>query len=304
MKAFNSRISITIIFLMILYSFSGCTELITNFELAGEKDPVTIAKSTHSILILDVTVGVGSINLESASNATYLVDVVNRVSIREGSDGTLAEAEEVTSTEIDSDTMKIEFDSNDEGIRVDYKYDLWIKVGSDISLQINFVDSTGDIDVELADSSLTLSSFDLHSSTGSITVILTDLLFSDSSPIVHLSTGDLDLTLTNIRYASSTTWSTSTSTGDIDLDYTDNLPFSNVTTIHQFEVTCSTGSINVLSRLDQSIGLKIVTSISTGSVTIPGGSSAYTSTNFDSSAVKYDFTLSVSTGDITFISSG
>ncbi|MHA2055340.1 MAG: hypothetical protein ACW99F_17310 [Candidatus Hodarchaeales archaeon] len=157
----KNRFSLSIILLMMIYLFSGCTELLGNFEPAGEKDPITVPKSTYSTLILDVQLGVGSITFEVVPTATYLVDVVNAVSIREGSDGTLADAEEVTSSEIDSATMKIQFDSNDEGIRVDYKYDLTIKVGNDTSLQIDFVTATGNIIVNISDNSTTVSSLDL-----------------------------------------------------------------------------------------------------------------------------------------------
>ncbi|MHA2238441.1 MAG: hypothetical protein ACXAB2_08760, partial [Candidatus Hodarchaeales archaeon] len=93
-------------------------------------------------------------------------------------------------------------------------------------------------------------------------------------------------------------------TGGIDLDLTDNFPFSNFTTTHAFDVSCSTGSINIQSRLHLLIGLKITASVSTGTIDLLGGGSPYTSAIFDSSSVKYDFTLSSSTGDITYSTSG
>jgi hypothetical protein len=286
--------------LLMVSIFSGCTEFATTFELAGEKAPVTISNTTHSALILDFQLGVGEINLEAIPTAASLVDVVTRVSIREGSDGTLEAAEEVTTTSVDTDTFRVDFDSNDQGIRGDYKYDFWIKVGVNIDLQINFDVATGDIDTDLADSSLTLSSFDLEATTGTITVLLSNLVFSDPSPSIHSSTGSQTLTFTDLRYASGSSWSILTTTGSIDLDLTDSLPYSNFTTSHTLDISCTTGGISVFSALHELIGLSITASVSTGTISLPGTGSTYTSPNFDTASVRYSFTLASTTGDITF----
>ena len=55
------------------------------------------------------------------------------------------------------------------------------------------------------------------------------------------------------------------------MDLTDNLPFSTGTLTHSFDITCSTGNVNVLSRFHEDIGFQITASTSTGTVTIPGG---------------------------------
>jgi hypothetical protein len=304
MKSSNSRICLSLLCLLLLNVFSGCTDWVTNFEPVGEKDPVTITKSTHSVLIIKVQLGIGSINLEAVPTASYLVDVVTTVSIREGSGGTLENAEEVTSTEVDLDTMKITFDSNDVGIQVDYKYDLWIKVGSNITLQLDFNAATAVIDVDLEDSDITLSSLSLIATTGSISLTLTDLLFIDSTPTVESTTGDQTFIFTNIRYMLSTSWDIATTTGMITFDLTDNLPLSNLTKVHTFDTTATTGNIIVGSDFHQDIGLSISASASTGTITLPGGLDHYTSSNYDSSLVKYDFELNTSTGSITFSSNG
>ena len=187
MRISKLGLSFAIILLMFISSLSGCTELSSNFEIAGEKDPVTIPRSTHSEVIFIFQLGLESINLEIISTATYLVDVVNRVSIREGSSGTVADAEAVTFVEFDSDTMEVYFDSNDEDIRINYKYDLTIKVASNITLEIDFIVVTGNIATTLSDNDLAISSLDLDSTTGSIDLTLAHLVFLDSIPSIQLS---------------------------------------------------------------------------------------------------------------------
>jgi hypothetical protein len=284
---------------MFIAAFSGCTGL-GRFIAAGEKDIVTVDKSTHSTLILDVYLSVGSISLEVIPTALYLVDVVNKVSIREGSGGTLAEAEEVTSSEIDSDTMKIIFDSNDEGITVDYKYDLFIKVCNNISLQINLVATTGEINADLLDASVTVSLFDIETTTGSLTLSVQDVLMADSSPTIQTTTGTQDIIFTNINYTASTLWTITSSTGGIDVDLTDTGPSSSTSLTHSFDISCTTGGIDIISDLHQDIGVKITASVSTGTITLPGGGDSYTSSNFASATLKYDFSLATDTGRISF----
>ncbi|MHA1946343.1 MAG: hypothetical protein ACXAC6_10140 [Candidatus Hodarchaeales archaeon] len=300
MKSNNWRISFSIILLIMIYTFSGCTNIITNFEFAGEKDPVVVPISTHTILILDVKLAVGSITLEMMPSGPNLVEVVNEVSIREGSGGTLADAEEVSFAEENSDNMKIQFDSNDVDIRVDYQYDITIKVARNISLQIDFLAATGEIEVSLMEDTLNISSFDLGTSTGSITVTLGDLLLSDSSPTIETSTGNQVIIFDNIQYVSSTLWLITASTGAIDVDFTDNPPSSNSSMTHSMDIGCSTGRIHILSDLHEDIGLNITTSVSTGSIDIPGTGDSYLSSDFDSSSLKYNFLLCTTTGDITF----
>jgi hypothetical protein len=300
MKISKSRLSLSILLLLLVYSFSGCTELLGTFEYVGEKDPVTIPKSTHTTVIFDFQFLIGSIDLEIIPNATYLVDVVTRVGVREGSGGTLEDAQGVNTSEIDSETMKVTFSSNDN----DYKYDHFIKISGSLLLTIDFIITTGDIKLHLADASSEISSLNLQSTTGSIDLTLLNLGFSDTSPTVELTTGNLDLTLTDLLYEDSTVWLISTTTGNIDLDLTDSFPFSNTTITHQFDISCTTGGLAVLSRFHETIGLKIAADVTTGSITIPGGSSSYSSTNFASSTVKYDFDLSTVTGDITYSTSG
>ncbi len=300
MKPSYLKISLSMILLLMVPLFSGCTEFGTTYKIAGEKPIVTISNTTHSTLVLDFQLAVGEINLEAIPTASYLVDVVTRVSIREGSDGTLEASEEVTTTSVDTDTLRVQFDSNEQGPRVDYKYDFWIKVGGNLTLDIMFDVTTGEIDTDLADASLTLSSFDLEATTGTIDVSLSDLLLSDVSPSIHSTTGSQTLIFSDLHYTSSTAWSISTITDSIDLDLTDSLPFSNSTVSLSFEVSCTTGDITVDSTFHELVGFSITASVVTGTISLPDTGSSYTSINFDTALVKYSFVLTATTGDITF----
>ncbi len=288
--------------LLFLLTLSGCTDFFpAKYEPAGEKDPVTIAKSTYSTLIVDIDLNVGAIHLNVIPTATYLVDVVTAVFIREGSGGTLAEAQEVSSSEIDTDTMRIAFDSADDNIRVDYKYILTINIGNNISLNINCVTTTGEVTADFSDSTVEISAFYLEATTGSISLTMSEVLISDSSPTVKTTTGEQVAILTNLQYASATTWSISSTTGSLDLDLTENVPrnLTGVTT-HIFNLECTTGSVDVLADLEQTTGIQVSTEITTGNIDLPGGGSSFTSDSFATALLKYVFNLQTTTGSISF----
>jgi len=111
-------ISITLLLISIIM-ISGCTIPGFNFEYVGDKDPVTVPQNSHTNIILEFSIGVGSINLNENPSADYLAYITNKVSIREGSGKQLEGAKAVSHSEVDSNTIKIQFDSEDEGIQVD-----------------------------------------------------------------------------------------------------------------------------------------------------------------------------------------
>ncbi|MHA2031970.1 MAG: hypothetical protein ACW99Q_21570 [Candidatus Kariarchaeaceae archaeon] len=303
----NKQFTLSSILLIIIIFFSGCTtDNQLTFEYTGFKDPVMVPNSTKTTVIFDFDLIVGSITLEVNPTATYLAYIENEVSIREGSDGSLEEAEEVSYSEMDSETMKIQFDSLKEGSllgkHLDYSYDITIKVASNITMQIKLKTQLGEISISISDSSITISSLDLENIQGSISLTLASIQFSDSSPTIVTSDENQDITITNIVYLTSTIWSiyTSDSEGSVDLDLTDTKLPSNVSMTHKFNIDCSTGRISVIANLHQDIGFKIATSISTGDINIPGGGDSYTSANYISVIQHYVFDLSTSTGDITF----
>ncbi|MHA2331618.1 MAG: hypothetical protein ACXAEU_06305 [Candidatus Hodarchaeales archaeon] len=270
------------------------------FKYAGDKDPVTVPKSTHTTVILDFHISVGSITLEVNSGADYLVHVTNEVSIREGSGAELADAEEVTHSEVNADKMNVVFDSNDVDILVDYEYDITIKVNNNITLQINFEASTGDLTTTISDTTIIISSLEMATSTGSISLTLGAVEFSESSPTLSTSTGGQTITLTNINYTTSTIWGITLSTGNANVDITDTNSPNNDTMTQKFNISGSTSKITVATDLHQDFGVKITATTSIGDITLPGGGESYTSSNYSSANQKYDFDLDTSTGDITF----
>ncbi|UCG03952.1 MAG: hypothetical protein JSW11_08185 [Candidatus Heimdallarchaeota archaeon] len=301
----HKKTTFSIILLVCIAALSGCTIPLEKFEYAGDKDPVTVPQGTHTKVILDFKVGVGTITLEVNPTANYLAYIENEVSIREGSGTTLDDAEEVSYAEQNTEIMNIQFDSKDEGIEVDYGYDLTIKVCNNITLQIDFQGSVSEISTTITDATIAITSLDIQTSTGNIEISLGNVQFSDSSPTISSSTGNNDITLSNLNYSTSTTWDITASTGTIEMDITDSIvpitPLS-ISMTYTFDVTGSTGSISITADLHQDHGLKITTSVSTGDVTIPGGEKSYTSANYNAAIRNYEFDLSISTGDITFSS--
>ncbi len=124
---------------------------------------------------------------------------------------------------------------------------------------------------------------------------------SDSSPTLQTTTGNQELAIFNVHATASTLWSLSTTTGTINIDFTDNPPTSSSSSLtHSFTIDITTGNIDIISDLHQDVGLKITASVTTGTITLPGGNNPYTSSNFDSATLKYDFSLETTTGDIKF----
>lgn len=78
----KEKFSFSLILLLLITFFSGCTTLFDNFEHAGDKNPVTVARNSYTVVVLDFQIGIGSIILEAESNASFLVNVVNKVYIR------------------------------------------------------------------------------------------------------------------------------------------------------------------------------------------------------------------------------
>ncbi|MHA1996322.1 MAG: hypothetical protein ACW97Z_17460 [Candidatus Hodarchaeales archaeon] len=54
------------------------------------------------------------------------------------------------------------------------------------------------------------------------------------------------------------------------------------------------------STFHELVGFSITASVVTGTISLLGTGSSYTSSNFDTALVKYSFILTATTGDITF----
>ena len=292
-----------ILFLSIIL-LSGCTapsltEL--TFEYAGAKDPVTIPKSTHTNIMLDFNVNVGSIILEVNPTASYLAKIQNEVSIREGSDGTLADAEEVTYSELDAITMKIQFFAQSEALQEDYCYNITITVANNISMEIDLRTTTGSISIDIADSSITINTLNLETTTGSISLSLEDIELSDPSPTVTTTTGNSLTLIMNVHYQVSAVWRITATTGEIRVAPTETRFPDDVSTMYDFDIECTTGKIVITACLQREyFGFKITASTTTGNIQFDEaeGGNTYTSPNYDSLAHRYYFDLLTTTGEI------
>ncbi|MFX1506920.1 MAG: hypothetical protein ACFFDC_12520 [Promethearchaeota archaeon] len=291
---------ILIIFLLLftLISLSGCTVPIMNFEYAGDQTPINLYMGSYNGVIFDFKLSVGSITLET-NPTTENFSVTNKISIREGSNAQLEEAEEVSYEFTFGMKHQFRFDSKDETGDVDYKYDIVVKVPTKSRLEINFKVTTGDISLTISDPTIVITSLDLVSTTGSLTVALEDVGFDDPTVKIDTTTGSLDLTLTSLNYTMAVTWDASTTTGDINLTISAADAPSSPSRVYTFNLAITTGDLTVTTTLHADYGLQAAASVATGTISLPGGGESYTSSNYASAAQKYDFDLSVSTGDIT-----
>ena len=67
-----------------------------------------------------------------------------------------------------------------------------------------------------------------------------------------------------------------------------------------FAFTATTGSITIESTLPEGYGVKIATDTTTGGISIPGGDKSYTSPDYETASVKYEFDLETTTGQIKY----
>ena len=149
--------------------------------------------------------------------------------------------------------------------------------------------------------------FDLSSTEGTISCTLTEMEFSDPFPTIKGSGGVMNLDIYGLQYLTSIAWDIR-NVGGINLDVKDNFQFSNESRTHTFDIEDETGDVRVLVDLYPDYGLRVETSRlgdeeerQLGVVTIPGGGDTFTSNNFDSANIKYDFDISVWYSDITFV---
>lgn len=297
-KSVYSAVSGALLFIGIVL-FSGCISQgipFGNYVYLGDKE-VTVPND-WSTCQMELENSVGTIMIEmAADSADYLVRTSIKVSGRNG-EGSVEDANTLTYTAITENTVRVAFDSDwKETIEFNpYTYELDISIRKGISLELVLDVSTGEVDVILED--LTITGFQLETSTGDMDVNLSRVLFSDAIPEITSSTGKIKVSLAELEYKTAQTrWVISSSTGTVDCTIDQTIEDQGV---REFDMDVSTGSITVDITLPDDYGLKVVAKASTENVSIFGSDEeTYTSPNFDSAAVKYEFTLNTSTGGIT-----
>jgi hypothetical protein len=309
----NKKEPLSLILFVVVCLFSGCTDTLVTFESVGAKDPVTVPRSTHTNILLIFNVNIGSITLEVNPTATYLAYIENEVSIREGSGGTLADAEEVSYTELDAVTMRIKFNPLIEALQDDYQYDITINVANNVTLELTtFKVTTGTISIDISDNdndddnSITILDLNLETTTGSISLELDGIEMSDLSPTVTTTTGDQSIDIVNVDFSLFVEWSITVTTGDVNFCLTEfRYPPEDISEIYEFDIECTTGSILaiiVLGSNSGEYGLALDASTITGNIIVEDTQQdspyEYVSTNFDSVDLRYEFNLRTTTGEI------
>ena len=312
------KIGYVLLGIMFITLLSGCTDSPDGFIDGGWVNPVEIARGDYTTLILDFKMSVGVITLEVDSSAQYLAKVTNFVSLRKGTDAEMTNAEEVEYSGIDSKTVKVQFNSADKGKQVKFAYQFLITISSNISLEFDFecgcsiegIDFSVEFGKEaiwgvLNDETIKITSLDFVISSGEVYCELASVQFSDPYPSIVTSTEDHILHLNNLNCTTITTWDISSSTGNINLYMYDFYGYYNggINRTHTFNIKSSTGNISVLTGL---IGFKVeVITEDNSKVSVPDdleliastmSSKTYSSTNYSSSAIKYDLFITALAG--------
>ncbi len=297
-KSIYSEVSGTL-FVIGIILFSGCIAqgiAIRDYEYLGDKE-VTVPNN-WSMCQMELDNSVGKIMIKMAEDtADYLVRASIKVSGRNG-EGSVEDANTLSYSAITENTVRVAFDSDwKEVVTVNpYTYELTISIRKDISLELVLDVSTGEVDVILED--LTIPGLQLQTSTGDMDVDLNSVLFSDATPEITSSTGQITVSLADLEYQTAQThWEISSSTGKVDCTIDQTIGDQGV---REFDMDVSTGSITADITLPDNYGLKVVAKASTGDVSIfNSDAETYTSPNYDSAAVRYEFALNTSTGAIT-----
>ncbi len=280
--------------------FSGCIaqrSIIQNYDYLGEKE-VTVPDN-WSVCQLEVDNSVGEIAIETTDLAVDYLLQAKIIVYGQSGEGSVDEANTVTFNEVTDNTVLVKFNSEWKDADIDnpYAYELQITVRTDISLKLNINVATGKITINLTD--LTILILNIEASTGEVEVELSDLALSDPNPTLVTSTGRITVRLTRIKYETpQTLWKSTTSTGEIH--YALEQTATDAQGARVFALSATTGMITVETTLPEDYGIKIATDTTTGNISIPGGSKSYTSPEYATASVQYDFDLETTTGQITF----
>lgn len=298
-NSFNKWILIVPLFISIIL-FSGCIaqrSIIRNYDYLGEKE--VIVPNDWSVCQLEVENSVGEVSVETTEMAVDYVLQAKIIVYGRAGKGSVEEANTVTFNENTDKSVFVEFNSEWKDPLIDnpYAYDLQITVRTDISLELSIDVSTGKININLTD--LAITTLNLEASTGEIDVELTELSLSDPNPTIITSTGRITARLTQIKYETAqTTWRSTTSTGEIHYTLVQTTTDDQGTRVFAFTVT--TGAITIETTLPEEYGVNIATDTTTGDISIPGGGKSYTSPDYASASVQYEFDLETTTGQIKF----
>lgn len=304
-----------LISLLTILMLSGCTtpKPSENYSNGVAQEPLTILRGDYNSVILDFKVNRGSVGLyrnESYTNHSSptmtLVHVESMVSTREGSGAQIEDALTPTYTEISSQVLKISFQDNSTEYLADYEYILQIYVCNFIILDVNIsITSLGELNLDFTNPGLILTGFSVYTANGPIDGGIGSGLLLDPTPFIQTEEGEIDLSI-GVTYNQSVTWTIKNpGIGGIDLVVSDDLFEASGSRYIIYNIEGNQNPVRIISSLLSETGLQINTTFSSedgnGVVSIPGGGTTYTSSNFQSAAVKYSFIITVRNADITFI---
>ncbi len=295
----KSFVMLILLFISIIF-LSGCIAqrgIIDNYSYLGDAE-VTVPNDWTTCK-LTVVNSIGKIDVKMAPNtADYLVQATIGVYGRDG-EGSVAEANTMTYIEESADTVLVSFTSDwkETVLNTPYNYDIEIYIRPKINLEIIVDNSTGSVNVELTD--LTIQIFNVENTTGETIVNLSKVDISAVIASIDVSTGKVDVSLTDISYSiDQNKWNIEASTGQIYVNIEQSTGATQGT--RRFDISCSTGEIDIKTNLPDTYGVKVSADTTLGSISIPGSGKIYTTSYFDTASEKYNFNLESTTGSITF----
>ncbi len=289
-----------------IFLFSGCVVDLEGLEELAEGENIIYEElGTKEVIIepewskcqIEVDNSVGEVSIQTTDETVdYMLKATTTVYGRK-SEGSVTESNNLTYNAVTDDTVRVEFSSTWKELvqNPPYYYDLEIVVSKGISLEIAVDLSVGTLRTTLSE--VTIEGLDLDTSTGRIDLELSDVIFRTTMPKLHSSTGQIRTYLTNINYElQETNWLISASTGQIYVTMQQDIPDQG---IRNFDIRASTGGIIIDTKLPEEYGVKVNSDSNFGDLSVFGNDvESYTSSNYGTASVQYEFELDTATGKI------
>lgn len=270
------------------------------FERIDEFD-YTYESISNENLTLEIYNSVGQINIEYDESLTTLFEGTIVLYGRENAN--ISQAKNFTSI-IENNRVVIKFDSGKTsgGLfdKTAFYHELYLSINPIAIVNFDIETEVGGIEFRSDSTTVTIiEALSLSTTTGGISVDFGENTVLDTETInLTGTTGLIEFISEDVNFTSNITFNIDVTTGGVDLFVAQtSFPSANYTAI--YNVKSTTGGIDLNYQItDSNIGIKMVASVTTGNIDLPGDGNSYETSGYESKDVRYYFDLETTTGGI------